>query len=278
MLVVFLVLQVESVAAEQESMNYFASLEKRLIADGFDEKIIKDLYSQPGVIFESRGISTYFVHHESKVDYDQYSEKSQIKRAKKYIAKHRSAFTQVEKQYGVDREVIAAIILVETQFGKLLGSRSVLNTLSTMAALSDTKVREMLWIEISNTPELTRDVFEEKIARKSQWAYRELKAFLKHAVSEGIDPVSVNGSFAGAMGLAQFMPSNIDSLAKDGNSDGKIDLFDDADAIASIAYYLKKHGWHPGIERQKAEKVIYHYNHSERYVDTILKISDILKG
>lgn len=278
MLAVILALQVGSAAVAQKSVNYFESLEKRLIADGFDEKIIKDLYSRPQVTFETRGISTYFIHHESKVDYDQYTEKGQIKRAKKYIAKHRSSFTEAEKQYGVDREVITAIILVETQFGKLLGSRSILNTLSTMAALSDPKVREMLWLEISNTPELTRDVFEEKITRKSQWAYRELKAFLKHAGSEGFDPVSVNGSFAGAMGLAQFMPSNIDSLAKDGNSDGKINLFDDADAIASIAYYLKKHGWHPGIERQKAEKVIYHYNHSERYVDTILKISDILKG
>jgi len=99
-----------------------------------------------------------------------------------------------------------------------------------------------------------------------------------HAFTEGFDPVKINGSFAGAMGIAQFMPSNIEPLARDGNNDGKIDLFDDADAIASIAYYLKKHGWRPGIDRQQAEKVIYHYNHSKRYVEAVLKISDLLKG
>ena len=64
----------------------------------------------------------------------------------------------------------------------------------------------------------------------------------------------------------------------DGNNDGRINLFDDADAIASIAYYLKKHGWRPGIDRQQAKKVIYHYNHSQRYVEAVLKISDLLKG
>jgi membrane-bound lytic murein transglycosylase B len=259
-------------------INYFETLQERLIADGFDKEMITDVYSRPEVAFETRGISTYFVHHESKVRYDHYSEQLQIKRAKKYLAKHLSAFDEAEKTYGVDKEVITAIILVETQLGKLLGSRSIINTLSTMAALSDPQVREALWQQISNTPDLTRERFEEKAARKSQWSYRELKAYLMHATTEGFDPVKINGSFAGAMGIAQFMPSNIESLAQDGNNDGKINLFDDADAIASIAYYLKKHGWRPGIDRQKAEKVIYHYNHSQRYVEAVLKVSDLLKG
>ena len=104
------------------------------------------------------------------------------------------------------------------------------------------------------------------------------KAFLNHVSQEGYDPVGINGSFAGAMGISQFMPSNIPELAKDGNGDGRIDLFDHADAIASIAYFLKRHGWRPGIDRAKAEKVIYHYNHSDRYVEAVLKISEILKG
>jgi len=259
-------------------INYFESLQERLIADGFDKDMITDLYSRPEVVFETRGISTYFVHRESKVRYDHYSEQLQIKRAKKYLVKHLSAFDEAEKTYGVDKEVITAIIFAETQLGKLLGSRSIINTLSTMAALSDPQVREALWQQISNTPDLTRERFEEKAAGKSQWSYRELKAYLIHVTTEGFDPVKINGSFAGAMGIAQFMPSNIEPLAQDGNNDGKINLFDDADAIASVAYYLKKHGWRPGIDRQKVEKIIYHYNHSERYVEAVLKISDLLKG
>jgi membrane-bound lytic murein transglycosylase B len=258
--------------------HHFASLQMRLISDGFEENAVRELYARPQVTFESKGISVYFVHHESKVDYDQYTDTRLIRRAKDYMQRNAGAFDAVEKTYGVNREVITAIILVETQLGKLLGSRSVLNTLSTMAALSDPQVRDWLWVEVADTPDLTRRRFDEKAVEKSRWAYRELKAYLRHAQQEGFDPVRVNGSFAGAMGIAQFMPSNIDQLARDGNGDGRIDLFDDADAIASIAYYLQRHGWRPGIDRQTAEKVVYHYNHSERYVGAILKISDLLKG
>ena len=258
--------------------NVYASLQQRLISDGFDASRIRELYSRPGVEFETAGLSVYFVHRESKVDYDQYTDKRLIRRAKRYIQRHQQAFALAEQTYGVDREVVAAIILIETQLGTLLGSRSILNTLSTMAALSDPEVKELLWQEISATPGLERTAFDEWVQKKSQWAYRELTAYLGHAGEEGFAPIGVNGSFAGAMGIPQFMPSNIEELAKDGDDDGKINLFNDADAIASIAFYLKKHGWKPGIQRSEAEQVIYHYNHSERYVQAVLAVSDLLKG
>lgn len=261
-----------------DNFNYFASLQKRLIDDGFDKVVIRQIYSRPEVIFETKGISIYFVHHESKVRYEQYTDKLLIKRARKYMKNYEGHFADAESLYGVEPEVVTAIILIESQFGKLLGNRSIINTLSTMASLFDPEVRELLWQKISDTPELDRAKFEEKADGKAKWAYRELKAFLNHVNREGYDPVGINGSFAGAMGISQFMPSNIPELAKDGNGDGRIDLFNHADAIASIAYYLKRHGWRPGIDRAKAEKVIHHYNHSERYVAAVLKIAETLKG
>jgi membrane-bound lytic murein transglycosylase B len=93
-----------------------------------------------------------------------------------------------------------------------------------------------------------------------------------------MDPAGINGSYAGALGIAQFMPSNIIAYAKDGNKDGRVDLHDHADAIASIASYLKHFGWKPGIDRKKAYKVVYQYNHSKYYVNIILKIADRLKS
>jgi membrane-bound lytic murein transglycosylase B len=93
-----------------------------------------------------------------------------------------------------------------------------------------------------------------------------------------MDPVSIKGSYAGAMGIAQFMPSNILAYGEDGNGDSRIDLFEDADAIFSIASYLKNYGWKPGIDREKAYKVVYHYNHSKYYVNTILEIRELLEG
>ena len=250
--------------------NYFESLQAKLITDGFDEYEIKALYIRPEVSFETKGVSLFFMHSEARLDYDQYTVKQQIKKARRYMKKYNKELSQAQKIYGVDKEVITAIILIETQCGTLLGNRSVLNTLSTMASLFDLQVRGMLWKEISDIPELTRDKFEKKAERKSIWAYRELKAFLDHTIIEGVDPVEIKGSYAGAMGISQFMPSNIPVLAKDGNNDGRIDLFDHADAIASIAFFLKRHGWTPGISNKKAQKVIHHYNHSDQYVDAVL--------
>ncbi len=264
-------------AVVEGSPQYFESLQERLINDGFDEAVIRKIYRRPEVVFETKGISLYFVHHESKVNYEQYTDGGLIKRARKYMQKHQGELVEAAKVYGVDPEIITAIILIESLFGNLLGDRSILNTLSTMAALHDPEVRDILWKKISDTPELDRVKFDEKADIKAKWAYRELKAFLTHVIREGYDPIGINGSFAGAMGIAQFMPSNIPELAKDGNGDGRIDLFNHADAIASIAYFLKRHGWRRGIDRAKAEKVIHHYNHSERYVEAVLKISEILK-
>jgi membrane-bound lytic murein transglycosylase B len=264
-------------ASPKDSHNYFLSLQNRLIIDGFDAAWIRNLYARPEVHFEFKGISLYFVHRESKVEYPQYTVDGQIKKARRYMQRHAAVLADAEKNYGVDRQVVTAIILVETQLGTLMGRRSVLNTLSTMAALFDPEIKEMLWAKIHDTPDIERDVYDRKVASKSEWAYRELKAFLNHAREENFDPVKVKGSFAGAMGIPQFMPSNIVELARDGDLDGRVDLFNHADAIASVASYLRSHGWYPGIDRDEAGKVIYHYNHSQRYVQTILDISEKLK-
>ena len=93
-----------------------------------------------------------------------------------------------------------------------------------------------------------------------------------------MDPYDIIGSYAGALGIAQFMPSNILILGEDGNRDGSVNLFHHEDAIASIANYLRHYGWKPGISREEAEKVVYHYNHSSYYVNTVLNITEKLKS
>ena len=180
--------------------------------------------------------------------------------------------------FNVSKEIIAAIILVESQFGTATDGPSILNTLSTIASLVDPDVRDMFWNKVSSSTKLNRKKFEKWAGKKSKWAYHELKSFLNYTARERMDPLDINGSFAGAMGIAQFMPSSILAYAKDGDSDGRIDLFSHADSIASIANYLNHYGWHMGIERKKAYKIIHRYNHSDHYVDIIFKIFKLLKG
>jgi membrane-bound lytic murein transglycosylase B len=146
-----------------------------------------------------------------------------------------------------------------------------------MAALSDPEVKEFFWQKVSKSHNVKRDRYDRWVERKTKWAYAELKAFLKYSYRENIDPVKVRGSYAGALGIAQFMPTSIMAYATDGNKDGRIDLFTHGDAIASVANYLKSHGWRPGIDQKAKHKVIWYYNRSDYYVNAIFKISDLLK-
>jgi membrane-bound lytic murein transglycosylase B len=194
------------------------------------------------------------------------------------MQKHQEALTTAEKEQGIAPEIITAILLVETRLGTYIGKRSVLNTLSTMAALEDRQIRSELWQSLPESRRYTESKFEKKADQKAAWAYHELKAFLKYAVSEKIDATAVPGSYAGAMGISQFMPSNVLRLGRDGDADGRINLFTHADAIASIANYLKHYGWHPGLSRKNAYTVLLKYNYSKYYVNTLLNIYDRLKG
>ena len=255
-----------------------SSLTERLINDGFSRDYIETTFGNPKVSFSLKGVSLFFVHSESSLNYDQFVSDKSIANAFEYMKTHKEELQRAEDIYGVDKTVITAIILVETRLGTYLGNRPVINTLSTMAALAEQKNKEALWDSLSGSKRFTRKKFDKKVLNKSQWAYNELKSLLQFAQREQINPVSVKGSYAGAMGISQFMPSNALTLAKDGNGDGSVDLFDHADAIHSIANYLKKYGWNPNVNRQKAHKILYKYNHSNYYVDTLLKISDKLKG
>ena len=256
---------------------YYRELKQRLIADGFDADWIAQLYSRPEIVFETKNVSLYFVHNESRLNYDQFTSRKNLNNARRYMREHTEALESAHKKFGVDPEVITAIILVETKLGTYLGRSTIFNNLSTMAVMSGTAQRQDIWVNLPEDRRIEKSAFEKKADRKSAWAYKELKALLTYAKREGIDPGGINGSYAGAMGIAQFMPSNILAYAEDGNQDGRVDLFNHTDAIASIASYLKHYGWKPGLSSEAAGKVIYHYNHSKYYVNTVLKISNLLK-
>ncbi|MFP4533949.1 MAG: lytic murein transglycosylase [Desulfobacterales bacterium] len=265
-------------AHAESDPDYFTALQKRLIADDFNADLINDIFDSSAITFDIDGISSYFRHRESTLNYDQFLSAKSIQSARNYMETHKEALAKAEKEYGVDKSVITAVMLVETRLGTYVGNRSVINTLATMAALTDNAVRERFWRNLPEDVDITREKFEKKADQKSQWAYRELKAFIEYVDAENFNPHDIQGSYAGAMGIAQFMPSNVLLFAEDGNGDGRINLFDHGDAIASIANYLKHYGWKPGLSREEAGDVIYHYNHSKYYVNIVLKIADKLKG
>lgn len=267
----------DEIKKDAEFRAEFRKLISQLSNDGFDKEKLQRIFSDKKIFFSPAGVSLFFVHSESSLNYDQFLSKRDIRSALKYLKNNKDILDKAQEKFGVDKTIITAILLVETRLGSYTGNSVVINTLSTMAALSDKSLWKKIWDIIPDRKKPSEKKFAKKAKSKSKWAYKELKAFLKYIEDEGMEPATIKGSYAGAIGIAQFMPSNILKLAIDGNNDGSIDLFNHADAIFSIANYLKYHGWKAGLTRQKQHKILYMYNHSNYYVDTLLKISDKLR-
>ena len=260
-----------------EKNNDLDAVARRLINDGFSEEKIKNLFAKDEVFFTTKGVNIFFSYFESAPNYHPFLEKKSVEKAAQYALEHQETLERAEKVYGVDKTVITAILLVETRLGTYLGKHATINMLATIASLDNDTLKTRIWNAIPKKAKPKKEVFLKKVEKRRKWGYNELKAFLKFAERENIAPETVKGSFAGAIGICQFMPSNALAIARDGNADGRIDLFSHDDAIFSIANYLKHHGWKEGLSRQQQYDVIYTYNHSNYYVDTIQKVSDKLK-
>jgi len=149
----------------------------------------------------------------------QFLDERHISAGVEFARRYRSALQRASQRYGVPEEYILGILAVETTFGGYVGKDRVLDALTTLG-------------------------FD--YARRGDYFRGELENFLVMARDEGMDPAKPVGSFAGAMGLGQFMPSSFLQWAVDFNGDGRRDLWNAEDAIGSVANYFAQHGWRAG--------------------------------
>ena len=134
--------------------------------------------------------------------------------------RHAQLLERAEREFGVPPEIIVAILGVETRYGRYTGKHRVIDALSTLA-------------------------FE--YPPRSRFFTSELEQYLLMTREEQIDPLSLKGSYAGAMGIPQFISSSYRNYAIDFDGDGHRNLWNSpADAIGSVANYFKRHGWKPG--------------------------------
>ncbi len=170
-----------------------------------------------------------------------------LQRGREFINRYWLVFTQAEQKFGVSKEVIVAILRLESDFGRVTGRRKLINTFYSM---------------------IIQDF-------RTDFAERELINLFLISRKNKRDIFSYYGSFMGAFGMPQFLPSSYLKFAVDGNSDGRVDLNNVEDAIFSVANYLKSHGWGESFYRQY--KSVYSYNHDNSYVLVILMYAAMLR-
>jgi len=151
-----------------------------------------------------------------------------INKGLKFWKKYRQALRKAERKYGVPQEIILAVIGVETVYGQDTGSFRTLDALTTLA-------------------------FD--YPRRADFFRKELENYLLLARDQQFNLLEIRGSYAGALGIPQFMPSSYRTYAVDFNGNHKIDLLhEDGDAIGSVASYLKHSGWRTGEAQENLIK------------------------
>lgn len=197
---------------------------------------------------------------------------------REYIRAHQAAFDSAREKYGVPPDVGAALLFVETRLGKVLGDvpENAFYTLASMA-VTDQPRDIPDWLPKLDGYQKRLGWLDETMRKRSDWAFNETAALLRHMVKDGVPPERLPGSIYGAVGLCQFMPSNISAYGADGDGDGRVDLFTPPDAIASLAKYLAKHGWRSGLSPAAQHKALMTYNHSAVYANTILALSELIR-
>lgn len=231
---------------EIEVNNFIEELVKN---DNFDRTELINLFQNVEV--QDKALSYYLKPKEIKSEnkkppkiyhgsWDRYEKKllndRRINLGADFMKRNETALKEAYKTYGVQPEYITAIIGIESYYGEYSGKYPVFDALTTLA-------------------------FEKN--RRNDFFKYELKEFLKLSRLNKQNPKEIFGSYAGAIGLAQFMPSNFEKMGVDFNNDGKIDLHNEIDAIGSIAKYFQKSGWNKNSP--VATRVEYKGNRFDKY-------------
>ncbi|MDD5209898.1 MAG: lytic murein transglycosylase [Elusimicrobiales bacterium] len=243
--------QVSADKAQAVPADVYQAVLAALKGSDVPESYAKAAFADPRVKIHEEIVTAMNKPAES-LTYEQYRKllltEKRIAGGAQFYTANKDILASVNQKYGVDAFLLAGLVGVESNYGENRGKYIVFNALNTIA---------------------------ERIPRRSAWASKEIAELLKLSYARKKDPFALLGSYAGAFGLGQFMPSSYNAYAADFDGDAYPDLFIWPDALASISNYLVKHDYFssPGFaENSGPWKALYGYNHSANYVNVILEL------
>ena len=262
----------------EQRLQSWQYLTDKLVADGIPRRDVERAFRDRRVgTFD--GVDYALIVRESARSYRDFRSRNSLHAAARCRTRYDSHFRRAEREFGVDADVLAAILYVETRCGLYTGNRVVLRQLARLAMASEPRNvaknirRHKREDEEGFTPAEIEKIARERATYLHETFYPEVVATFQLARKVGFNPAGMRGSPAGAFGLPQFLPSSYLRFAQDGNRNGRTSLFEAPDAIHSAARFLQGHGWQGGMGEADRRRVIWHYNRSDPYIDTILLVA-----
>ena len=240
-------------AGPQDSVLF--AIKSDALKKGIPESFLNETFSHSSIKIHNKILDRFAKPYEKKswTDYRKlFVTDSRIQNGSEFYAQHKKNLNAVAIQISMDPFLILSIVGVESHYGRHRGQFTVFNALYTQIA---------------------------KMPRRKKWATKEMIAYLEYCYADSIPPHSIKGSYAGAFGYGQFIPSSFNAFAADGNGDGIRQPYAWADVFASVGNYLVKNGYpvSNNADTKQVYKSVYAYNHADNYVKAVLELRDELK-
>ncbi len=266
---------------ESDKRDTFAPLLEKLYEAGVDSSFIENAMTNKNVQYQEKYVRINVIGAFKKPDYSNHYNKYSVKKSKSFYKENLELLKAAENKFSVPAEVITSVLWVETRHGGYLGKNNIVSVFfSTAMANTEENIqmnKDALEAKFDGTQKELDSLFkriEKRADKKANWAFEQILALEKLEKTSPIDIYEIEGSWAGAFGMSQFLPSSYMSWSYDGNGDGKVNLFELEDAIFSVANYLKTNGWGESTKEKRA--AVHHYNNSNAYVDAVLKLASLI--
>jgi len=272
-LAAIVLLSLRPAGAAADDHRGWGPLVEQLVADGIDRGRAERAFDDPRMEpFD--GLDFGLSAREPRRMYRGFLRPPGIAAARRCRASLGDDLDRAASAQGVPASVVAAIMSIESGCGRNTGSSMILHRLARLAMANEpANLRRNL---ARHAPDGDPEV-EAQVRVRARYLedtfYPEVRGVFLVAERLGVDPLALRGSGSGAFGAPQFLPTSYLEHGADGDGDGRIDLYDPADAALSCASFLKAKGWHAGLSTAERRHVIWAYNRSDAYIDTVLAVA-----
>ena len=270
---VLVLLSLRPAGAAADEHRGWGPLVEKLVVDGLDRGRVERAFDDPRMEpFD--GLDFGLTAREPRRLYRVFLRPPGIAAARRCREELGGELDRAATAEGVPASIVAAIMYVESGCGRNTGSSMILHRLARLAMANElANLRRNL---ARLAPDGDPDV-EARVRARARYLedtfYPEVHGVFLVAERLDVDPLALRGSGSGAFGAPQFLPTSYLEHGADGDGDGRIDLYDPADAALSCASFLKAKGWHAGLSTAERRHVIWAYNRSAAYIDAVLAVA-----